>query len=140
MPSRTVARRGRACLRLLRRRARRLGAPSGPAVRRLLRRTALAAGGGAVPADIAGAPGAAAYPGDDGLFVRQVVAISLDDDGRVTRQVESALKVFGQWPIAHGFFDPSLGWNDARATLTVDEAKTVTFVNEAAARLVVAPR
>lgn len=85
--------------------------------------------GAAPPAnseDILRAPGASAFPEDDGLFVRQWVEIELDAAGRVTRRVENAIKVFGQWPMSHGYFDPNLSWNDARATLKIDQARTYT--------------
>ncbi len=85
---------------------------------------ALAAPPGAAPEDIARAPGASSFPLDDGLFVRQWVDIDVDAQGKVTRRVENALKVFGQWPISHGYFDPTLTWNDSRATLKIDQART----------------
>jgi len=80
----------------------------------------------AVPRAVAEAPGPDAYPDDDGLVVRQITTITLAADGRVTRREESWVKNFTPWVNAHGVYDPNINWNDARAGLTVDLARTVT--------------
>jgi hypothetical protein len=79
-----------------------------------------------VPRAVAEAPGREAYPDDDGLVVRQITTLALDAAGMVTRAEESWIRNFTPWVNAHGAYDPDINWNDARSTLRVDFARTVT--------------
>ncbi len=78
----------------------------------------------AVPADVAGAPGAEAWPGDDGLWVRRHLTVSLDAAGKITTDVEQALKPFTDHPMREDQLDPRIDWNDARTTMEVLDAVT----------------
>lgn len=84
---------------------------------------------GEIPADIREmvkrAPGAHEFPQDDGLLLRQVIEITLDREGLVTRREETYLKMLTDQVNRAGWFDPRLDWNDARATLTVDQAYSI---------------
>lgn len=71
------------------------------------------------------APGTREYPADDGLLLRQVIEITLDREGKVTRHEESYLKMLTDQVNRAGWFDPRLDWNDARAELTVDQAYSI---------------
>jgi hypothetical protein len=78
----------------------------------------------AVPADVASAPGVEAWPADDGLWVRRHLKVSLGGDGRVTTEVEQAIKPFTGNPLRNDLLDPRIDWNDARAALELLEAVT----------------
>ncbi len=78
-----------------------------------------------VPDYIGSAPTAADYPHDDGLILRQMIRVTLGTDGRVVRHEESSLKMLGEYLARYDYFDPRIDWNDARATMTVDQARTV---------------
>ena len=64
--------------------------------------------------------------GQDGRVLRQATEVVLGQDGRVVRRELLDLQPFTPWLDAHGYFDPSVDWNDARSTLTIDEAWTFT--------------
>jgi hypothetical protein len=77
-----------------------------------------------VPADVAAAPDARAWPEDDGLWVRHHLRVTLDAQGRITREVEQALKPYTDKPMREDLLDPRIDWNDTRSTLDVLEAVT----------------
>ncbi|MEN6633550.1 MAG: hypothetical protein ABFD84_14050, partial [Candidatus Polarisedimenticolia bacterium] len=58
--------------------------------------------------------------GQDGRVLRQATEVVLGQDGRVVRRELLALPPFTPWLDAHGYFDPSVDWNYARSTLTID--------------------
>jgi len=77
-----------------------------------------------VPPDVAGAPGTETWPDDDGLWVRRHLTVTLGADGRITTEVEEALKPFTGNPMREDMLDPRIDWNDLRSTLEVVEAVT----------------
>jgi hypothetical protein len=77
-----------------------------------------------VPDWLKNAPGHAEYPEDDGLLLRNHTTIRIDADGRVTRSVETAVKVLGPYVAGRGMLDPRIDWDDARSDLTVDAARS----------------
>ncbi|MBZ5638093.1 MAG: DUF3858 domain-containing protein [Acidobacteriia bacterium] len=79
---------------------------------------------GSVPDWIADAPGRDARPDDDGLMLRQHLALTLGADGRVVRRSETAVKMLEEWVSRHGYFDPRIDWNDARSEMRVEQART----------------
>ena len=78
----------------------------------------------AVPPDVAGASGTETWPDDDGLWVRRHLIVSLGADGRISTEVEQAIKPFTDHPMREDLLDPRIDWNDARSTLEVLEAVT----------------
>jgi hypothetical protein len=77
-----------------------------------------------VPPEVRDAAGIETHPLEDGLLVWQRVEIVLGDDGRVTRSEDSALKMLSAKSTRADFFDPHIDWNDARAELSVDDARS----------------
>jgi hypothetical protein len=77
-----------------------------------------------VPADVAAAPDAPGWPQDDGLWVRHHLRVTLDAQGRISREVEQAIKPYTDHPMREDLLDPRIDWNDARSTLDVLEAVT----------------
>ena len=77
-----------------------------------------------IPDYVTNAPGAVEYPGEDGLIVRQIVEITLDADGKVTRREETALKMLTGYVDRQKHFDPHISWNDTRSELHVDIARS----------------
>ncbi len=76
------------------------------------------------PDYIANAPSADQYPGEDGLFVRQMIRVTLRADGVMETHVEESLKMFSAHLTRQNMFDPKLSWNAARGDLRVDQART----------------
>ncbi len=76
------------------------------------------------PADVAAAPGAETFADDDGLWVRRHLKLSLDAQGRVTREVEQALKPLTDYPMREDMLDPFIDWDDARTELEVERVVT----------------
>lgn len=76
-----------------------------------------------VPDHIASAPGIERYPDEDGLVVQQMDRWTLAADGSVERHHEVALKMLTAYLTRHDHFDPLIDWNDARATMRVDQAR-----------------
>ena len=76
------------------------------------------------PADVAAAPGVENWPEDDGLWVRRHLTMSLDASGRISTEVEQAIKPFTGHPMREDMLDPRIDWNDARATMEVLDAVT----------------
>lgn len=68
---------------------------------------------------------APAYPAEDGVMNVHDLSITVAPDGRVTRCETTEVTMYGPWVNARGYFDPTLTWNDRRATLNVDRAWTV---------------
>jgi len=81
-----------------------------------------ASASGQAPDWVLHAPGAKEYPNDDGLLLKQIVRITLDETGKVERSEESALKMLTDYVDRHNHFDPSIHWNNARADLRIDRA------------------
>jgi hypothetical protein len=77
-----------------------------------------------VPDWVRNAPGRDARPDDDGLVLRQHLALTLSADGKVVRRSETAVKMLQEWVSRHGFFDPRIDWNDARSEMRVEQART----------------
>jgi len=77
-----------------------------------------------VPPDVARAPGTETWPDDDGLWVRRHLTVTLGADGRITTEVEEALKPFTGNPMREDMLDPRIDWNDVRSTLEVVDAVT----------------
>ncbi len=78
----------------------------------------------AVPNDVTAASGTETWPDDDGLWVRRHLTVTLDASGKITREVEEALKPFTGNPMRNDMLDPRIDWNDARSTLSVQQAVT----------------
>jgi hypothetical protein len=76
------------------------------------------------PADVAAAPGTETWPDDDGLWVRRHLTVSLDAAGKISTEVEQAIKPYTGHPMREDMLDPRIDWNDARATLEVLDAVT----------------
>jgi Domain of Unknown Function with PDB structure (DUF3858)/Domain of Unknown Function with PDB structure (DUF3857) len=93
-----------------------------------------------VPDHIANAPGIQQHPDEDGLVVQQTDRWTLAADGKLERHHEVALKMLTSYLTRHDHFDPLVDWNDARATMRVDQARTYmvdgTVVDAAANSLV----
>jgi len=77
-----------------------------------------------VPAYIQVAPGAAEYPHDDGLLLRQIVRISLRADGTVVKHVEESWKMLTANLTRNDVYDPRLDYDEARADLRIDQARS----------------
>jgi hypothetical protein len=76
------------------------------------------------PADVAAAAGTETWPDDDGLWVRRHLQVSLDPSGRISTEVEQAIKPFTDHPMREDMLDPRIDWDDARATLELLDAVT----------------
>ncbi len=77
-----------------------------------------------VPDYIANAPGYDKYPDLDGIMVRQMIRLTLDASGKVERHEEHALKLLSGHLTRQNRFDPRVHWNDDRAELRIDQART----------------
>jgi len=77
-----------------------------------------------VPAYIQVAPGAAQYPDDDGLLLRQTVRLSLRADGTVEKHVEESWKMLTANLTRNEVYDPRVDYDEARADLRIDQART----------------
>ena len=78
----------------------------------------------AVPADVTSAPGTHTWPSAGGLWVRRHLTVTLDTTGKITTEIEEALKPFTGHPMREDMLDPRIDWNDARSTLEVLDAVT----------------
>ena len=76
------------------------------------------------PDYVANAPGAAEYPVDDGLLLRQLVRITLSADGKVETHVEESWKMLSGNLTRNDYFDPRIDYDAARSTLRVDQARS----------------
>jgi len=77
-----------------------------------------------VPDYIANAPGAADYPDDDGLLLRQMVRITLDAQGKVETHVEESWKMLSANLTRNDYFDPRVDYDAVRSTLRIDQARS----------------
>jgi hypothetical protein len=77
-----------------------------------------------VPDYIRDAPESDEYPNQDGLVLRHTIRITLGSDGRVERHVERSLKMLASYVTRTGDLDPSIDWNEVRASLRIDQART----------------
>ncbi len=78
----------------------------------------------AVPPDVERASGPDTWPGDDGLWVRRHLTVTLDASGRIATEVEQAIKPFTDHPMREDMLDPRIDWNDTRRAMEVLEAVT----------------
>ncbi len=65
-------------------------------------------------------------PGEDGVVHFQGSTVVVMDDGKVDRTFSSTLVPYSPWPNAHGYFDPTITWNDSRSELRVLDASSNT--------------
>ena len=65
-------------------------------------------------------------PGEDGVVHFQGSTVVVMDDGKVDRTFFSTIVPFSPWPNAHGYFDPTITWNDSRSELKIFDALSNT--------------